>query len=129
MAGGLHSAARLLTALLLMCTTGARGQTNIISLSAITDPAGNYILTRDVSGSGHTSIASFSGTLEAAINPDTKMPYRITGLSAPLFTTLTGTVKNLVLEGVSISGNSGNTGAIACTASGDNARIYNIGIL
>ncbi len=129
MAGGLHSAARLLTALLLMCTTGARGQTNITSLSAITDPAGNYRLTSDVSGSGHTSIASFSGTLEAAINPDTKMPYRITDLDAPLFTTLTGTVKNLVLEGVSISGNSGNTGAIACTASGDNARIYNIGIL
>ena len=130
MAGGLHSAARLLTALLLMCTTGARGQTNITSLSAITtDPTAHYILTSDVSGSGHTSIASFSGTLEAAINPDTKMPYRITGLSAPLFTTLTGTVKNLVLEDVSISGNTGNTGAIACTASGDNARIYNIGIL
>ena len=129
MAGGLHSAARLLTALLLMCTTGARGQTNITSLSAITtDPTAHYILTSDVSGSGHTSIASFSGTLEAAINPDTKMPYRITGLSAPLFTTLTGTVKNLVLEGVSISGNSGNTGAIAATAEGA-ARIYNIGIL
>ena len=129
MAGGLHSAARLLTALLLMCTTGARGQTNITSLSAITtDPTAHYILTSDVSGSGHTSIASFSGTLEAAIDPDTKMPYRITGLSAPLFTTLTGTVKNLVLEGVSISGNTGNTGAIAATAEGT-ARIYNIGIL
>ena len=120
---------KTLVLLLLMCATGARGQTNITSLSAITDPAGNYILTRDVSGSGHTSIETFSGTLEAAINPDTKMPYRITDLSAPLFTTLTGTVKNLVLEDVSISGNSGNTGAIACTASGDNARIYNIGIL
>ncbi len=121
---------KTLVLLLLMCTTGARGQTNITSLSAITtDPTAHYILTSDVSGSGHTSIASFSGTLEAAINPDTKMPYRITGLSAPLFTTLTGTVKNLVLEDVSISGNSGNTGAIACTASGDNARIYNIGIL
>ena len=105
------------------------GQTNITSLSAITDPTAHYILTSDVSGSGHTSIASFSGTLEAAINPDTKMPYRITDLDAPLFSTLTGTVKNLVLEDVSISGNTGNTGAIACTASGDNARIYNIGIL
>ena len=129
MAGGLHSAARLLTALLLMCATGARGQTNITSLSAITtDPTAHYILTSDVSGSGHTSIETFSGTLEAAINPDTKMPYRITDLSAPLFTTLTGTVKNLVLEDVSISGNSGNTGAIAATAEGA-ARIYNIGIL
>ena len=104
------------------------GQTEITSLSDITDPTGQYRLTSDVSGSGHTSIATFSGTLEAAINPETHMPYRITGLSAPLFTTLTGTVKNLVLEGVSISGNSGNTGAIACTANGE-ARIYNVGIL
>ena len=120
---------KTLVLLLLMCTTGARGQTNIHSLSAITDPTAHYILTSNVSGSGHTSIETFSGTLEAAIDPTTKMPYRITDLDAPLFTTLTGTVKNLVLEDVSISGNSGNTGAIACTASGDNARIYNIGIL
>ena len=122
---------KTLVLLLLMCATGARGQTNITSLSAITDPTAHYILTSNVSGSGHTSIETFSGTLEAAIDPTTKMPYRITGLSAPLFTTLTGTVKNLVLEDVSISSgdNDGNTGAIACTASGDNARIYNIGIL
>ena len=98
------------------------GQTDITSLSDITDPAGQYRLTSDVSGSGHTSIATFSGTLEAAIDPETHMPYRITDLDAPLFTTLTGTVKNLVLEDVSISGNSGNTGAIACTAN-EAARI------
>ena len=107
------------------------GQTNITSLSDITDPTNptaHYRLTSDVSASGHTSITTFSGTLEAAINPDTKMPYRITGLDKPLFTTLTGTVKNLVLEDVSISGNTGNTGAIAATADGT-ARIYNIGIL
>ena len=106
------------------------GQTDITSLSDITDPTGYYRLTSDVSASGHTSIASFSGTLEAAIDPTTKMPYRITDLDAPLFTTLTGTVKNLVLEGVSISSgdNDGNTGAIACTANSA-ARIYNIGIL
>ena len=105
------------------------GQTDITSLSDITaDPTGSYRLTSDVSGSGHTSIATFSGTLEAAIDPTTKMPYRITDLDAPLFTTLTGTVKNLVLEDVSISGNTGNTGAIAATAEGA-ARIYNIGIL
>ena len=105
------------------------GQTDITSLSDITDPTGYYRLTSDVSGSGHTSITTFSGTLEAAIDPTTKMPYRITDLDAPLFTTLTGIVKNLVLEDVSISGNTGNTGAIAGTASGDNARIYNVGIL
>jgi hypothetical protein len=56
------------------------------------------------------------------------MPYRISGLTVPLFETLTGTVRNLVLDEVAISGHSGNTGAIACTANGA-ARIYNVGIL
>ena len=88
-----------------------------------------YKLGADVSASGISTIeTTFSGTLEADIDPDTQMPYRITNLDAPLFTTLTGTVKNLVLEDVSISGNSGNTGAIACTAESA-ARIYNVGIL
>lgn len=106
------------------------GQTDITSLSSITDMAGHYRLTSNVSGTGHTTISGpFTGILEAAIDPTTKMPYKITGLSSPLFTTLTGTVKNLVLEDVKISEHSGNTGAIACTASGDNARIYNVGIL
>ncbi len=121
----------LLLVLLLLCgsMSSVWGQTDITSLSDITDdPAGHYRLTSNVSGSGHTSIATFSGTLEAAIDPNTKMPFRITGLDKPLFTTLTGTVKNLVLEGVSISGNTGNTGAIAGTANGA-ARIYNVGIL
>ena len=103
--------------------------TDITELSSITDMAGNYRITSNVSGAGHTTIAGpFTGTLEAAINPETHMPYRITGLDAPLFATLTGTVKNLVLDGVAISGNTGNTGAIACTANGA-ARVYNVGIL
>lgn len=101
--------------------------TNITSLSQITDADGTYVITQDISG-GTAGVATFNGTLEAAIDPTTHMPYKITGLTAPLFTTLTGTVKNLVLEGVSISGNTGNTGAIACTANGA-ARIYNCGIL
>lgn len=120
---------------LLMFTIGigtAWGQTDITditSLSSITDMAGHYRITSDVSGSGHTTITGpFTGILEAAIDPQTHMPYKITNLSAPLFTTLTGIVKNLVLENVNISGNNGNTGAIACTANGA-ARIYNIGIL
>jgi hypothetical protein len=55
--------------------------------------------------------------------------HTITGLSDPLFNTVNGgTVKNLVLEDVSISSHSGNTGAIACTANGA-ARIYNVGVL
>ena len=120
---------------LLMFTIGigtAWGQTDITditSLSSITDMAGHYRITSDVSGSGHTTITGpFTGILEAAIDPQTHMPYKITNLSAPLFTTLTGTVKNLVLEDVIISDNSGNTGAIAATANGS-ARIYNVGIL
>ena len=103
----------------------------ITSLSSIIEENGKYVITSDIDASGFSSsIASFSGELAAAINPDTNMPYRISNLSTPLFTTLTGTVKNLVLESVSISSgdDSGNTGAIACTANGA-ARIYNVGIL
>ena len=102
----------------------------ITSLSSIIEGNGKYVITSDIDASGFSSIESFSGELAAAINPDTNMPYRITGLRAPLFTILTGTVKNLVLESVSISSgdDSGNTGAIACKANGA-ARIYNVGIL
>lgn len=104
------------------------GQTTITSLSVI-GSTGDYVITGDIDASSFTSsIESFSGTLQANIDPATKMPYRIKNLSAPLFTTLTGTVKNLVLEDVAISGHSGNTGAIACKANGS-ARIYNVGIL
>ncbi len=90
-----------------------------------------YKLMADLSASGIGEITTtFSGTFEAAIDPATHMPYRITNLSAPLFTTLTGTVRNLVIESVAITSGdaSGNTGAIACTANGT-ARIYNVGIL
>ena len=116
--------------LLLLCllpplTTNA--QTNITSLADITDANGNYRITANIAN-GSPGVSTFSGTLEAAIDSTTHMPYRISGLEAPLFDTLTGTVNNLVLEGVGISGHSGNTGAIACVANGA-ARIYNVGIL
>ena len=99
----------------------------ITSLDQITTSDEHYIITQDISG-GTPDVSTFSGTLEAAIDTNTHMPYRITGLNAPLFETLTGTVKNLVLDEVAISGHTGNTGAIACTAN-DAARIYNVGIL
>ena len=119
----------LFTLLFLLFGGNVWGQepTPITSLSSI-GSTGNYIITQDIDASSFSTIASFSGTLEAAINPTTKMPYRIKNLSAPLFTTLTGTVKNLVFESVTISSNNGNTGAIACTAN-EGARIYNVGIL
>jgi len=102
---------------------------NLNDLQGISDLDGYYVITTDINASsGYSTKNSFSGVLEAAIDPDTKMPYRIQNLSVPLFTTLTGTVKNLVLEDVGITGHSGNTGAIACTANGI-ARIYNVGIL
>lgn len=113
----------------LTVSTAGMAQTGITSLASI-GATGDYVITEDIDASGFSTIASFSGTLEAAINPATHMPYRIKNLSAPLFTTLTGTVKNIVIENVTITSGdaSGNTGAIACTANGA-ARIYNIGIL
>jgi len=116
-----------LLAMVLLAPLLGWGQTEITSLSQITVPDGHYVITQDITG-GTPGVTDFSGTLEADINSATKMPYRIKNLSAPLFTTLTGTVKNLVLEDVGISGHSGNTGTIACTANGS-ARIYNVGIL
>jgi len=100
---------------------GEPSYTDITSLSEITSSDGYYRLTADVSDA--PGVTEFSGFLDGNM-------HKISGISAPLFTTLTGTVKNLVLENVSISSGdaSGNTGAIACTANGA-ARIYNVGIL
>ncbi len=123
-----HTLYRLIILLsFLVGTLRAAAQTTITSLESITNATGHYVITADISG-GTPGVATFSGTLEAGIDPATKMPYRISGLTEPLFTTLTGTVKNLVLEDVAISGNTGNTGAIAGEANGA-ARIYNVGIL
>ena len=114
-----RKALTLLLTMLMPLTIWAQ-TTDITSLSDITNMAGDYRLTADVSGAGHSTIAGpFTGTLEAAIDPATDMPYRITGLDAPLFEILTGTVRNLVLDGVAISGTTsatGATGAIACDA-------------
>ena len=92
---------------------------------------GNYVIKNNISISGYATKESFSGTLEADINPETHMPYKIIGLNVPLFTTLTGTVKNLVLENVNISSGT-DVGAIACNVTGtstNKAVIYNCGIL
>ena len=119
---------RLIMTMLFALSTGTvLSQTVISSLSQINDNTGHYIITADVNASGYSTITNFSGTLEADIDPTTKMPYRISGLTVPLFGTLTGTVRNLVIEDVTIS-QSGQVGAIACTADYD-ARIYNVGIL
>lgn len=118
-----------LMAVMITLPMSMRAQTNITALSAISDSDGHYVITQDIAG-GTPGVTSFNGILEANINPNTKMPYRITGLQAPLFETLTGTVKNLVLENVNISSGDANdnTGAIACVAE-SSARVYNVGVL
>ncbi len=118
---------KILLCLCLLPPLTTNAQTDITSLADIIDANGNYRITANIAN-GSPGVSTFNGTLEAAIDPTTHMPYRISGLTAPLFTTLTGTVKNLVLENVAISNHSGNTGAIACTTNGA-TRIYNVGIL
>lgn len=118
--------------MVVMAVGDVLGQTNITSLSQIADTEGHYVIMQDING-GSPAVSNFSGTLEAAFDPETKMPYRIKSLSAPLFTTLTGTVKNLVLEDVNIpSTTAGNVGAIAVSMQGTSSNIaciYNCGIL
>ena len=105
-----------------MATFVPTSSTQITSLSDITNPAGTYVLARDIDASGFSTISdTFTGTIDGGF-------HKIFNLGEPLFTTLAGTVKNVTLEDVSISGYSGNTGAIACTAN-NSARIYNVGIL
>jgi len=94
--------------------------TDISSLSGITSSSGAYRLTADVSYTT-PGVTTFSGILDC--NNKT-----ISGLTAPLFTTLTnGTVCNLNISDVNIS-QDGQVGAIACVANGG-SRIYNVGIL
>ena len=94
--------------------------TDITSLALITNMNGAYRLTADATDT--PGVTTFSGILDGG-------GHTISGLAAPLFETLTnGTVRNVNLSGVNISGNSGPTGAIAGTANGG-SRIYNVGIL
>lgn len=81
-----------------------------------------YKLGSDVSASGIDAInTTFTGSFDGD-------SHTITGLSHPLFNTVDGgTVKNVMLKNVQISG-SDNVGAIAGEASGY-TRIYNCGIL
>ena len=94
--------------------------TDISSLSEITSSGGAYRLTADVSYTA-PGVTTFSGILDC--NNKT-----ISGLTAPLFNTLTnGTVCNLNISDANIS-QDGQVGAIACVANGG-SRIYNVGIL
>ena len=117
----------LFATFMLLSGHSAWAQTVISSLSDITDANGSYIITDDISASGYTSIATFSGTLTAQAKDDGTFP-TISGLSVPLFTTASGAIiSNIMLSDVSVSA-SGNAGAIAANANGA-TRIYNCGIL
>ena len=117
-----HIASKRLLFLVLLLTAagGVKAQTEISSLSQITDPAGNYRLSTDISGSAGLDI-TFTGTLDGG-------NHTISGLSSALFSTIDGgIVKNVILDNVIISGST-NVGAICNEATGD-TRIYNCGVL
>lgn len=115
--------------LTLMLTAGAGkllAQTPITSLSQITSSTGNYIITQDIPG-GTTGVSTFSGTLTAQANSDGIFPV-ISGISQPLFNTVSGaTISNITFKEIQVSG-SGPVGAICGTANGA-TRIYNCGIM
>ena len=105
---------------------GAQTPTQITSLSSINDQNGNYIITQDIVG-GTPGVSTFTGTLTARAKSDGTFPV-ISGLTQPLFTTVTdASISNIMLKEVAIS-QDGDVGAICCTANGD-ARIYNCGVL
>lgn len=77
------------------------------------EPGGNYRLNANISAADAMSVAAFSGNFDG--NNCT-----ISGLTAPLFTTLekSGTVRNLTLDQVTIQSGSSNVGAVAGTGTG-----------
>lgn len=72
---------------------------------------GTYILTADIVLSGWTELSSFSGTLDGN-------GYTITLSGRPLISTLTGTVKNLILAGQVTETANKNLGALAQNCNG-----------
>ena len=100
-----------------------------ISMVNSTDAGANYKITADITvPSGSDPITEpFTGVLKGVAKADGTLPV-ISGLDHALINTLDGgTVKNLVLDNVTISGGT-NVGAICNEATGD-SRIYNCGVL
>ena len=125
-------------------TSSTAGGTRITSgMTSVTYSSdGHYILVDDIPASvveNLYSATAFQGTFEGEAKADGSFP-KITGLTHALFQTIDGgTVKNIVLDNVTIAGSTyytsvtvGNqskkaTGAIANVATGA-SRIYNCGI-
>lgn len=100
--------------------------TEVSSSSQITNMNGSYILASNFTSSGSigTAVNPFKGIINGNLNTLTLGGY-------PLVAYADGaTIKNVILDNVSISsGNeNGNAGAICCEATGD-TRIYNCGVL
>ena len=100
--------------------------TEVSSSSQITNMNGSYILASNFTSSGSIGTADnpFKGIINGNLNTLTLGGY-------PLVAYADGaTIKNVILDNVSISsGNeNGNAGAICCEATGD-TRIYNCGVL
>lgn len=87
-----------------------------------------YKLTANVSANGISAISiPFIGHLEGDVDENGNL-YRISDLSHALINTIDGgTVNNIILEDVDVSG-SGNVGALCNEATGA-TRIYNCGVL
>ena len=111
----------VLTAILLVSTLAMAGILNVFAAETTISTAeefkaitgdGNYKLTNDIdlSGASFATIGSFSGTLDG--NGKT-----IKGIDKPLFHALSGTVKNLTLEGAITTDSSASVGVLANTVS------------
>ena len=97
--------------------------TTAASISALENKlSATYILASDIDASVLAGLQS--GTFTGELDGDM---HKISNVSHALFTTLTGTAKNVMLEKVKIESGT-NVGAIANEASGS-ARIYNCGVL
>lgn len=106
--------------------TTANGITSLADIpNTLEGLAGNYVLTADVNAAGFESLGNFTGTLDGGL-------HKIIGLSAPLFSSTSGSaiIRNIIFEDVNISSgdSDGDAGAVTCKAAG-NTRIYNCGIL
>ena len=102
--------------------------TDVSGLNAMT-ANGNYVITADIDAAGYnpTLNTAFTGTLTAQAKTDGTFPL-ISGLTRPLFSTVTdANISNITFKEIIVSG-SGPIGAICGTASGS-TRIYNCGIL
>ena len=111
----------VVAAIMLVSTLAVVGLLNVTAAEASVGNAEEFFtalekghdikLTQAIDLTGYTTFASYSGTIDG----DGKS---ITGITAPLFATLSGTVKNVTLEGAITTDAKTAIGALANTAGG-----------